>query len=67
MKLSVDREADALSLRFNGDRPIVESEEIAAGIILDFDPDGCVVGVEILNLSHRTTPDQLKTLHFTAG
>jgi uncharacterized protein YuzE len=31
--------------------PIVESEEIQPGVIVDFDADGRIVGIEMLNLS----------------
>ena len=35
MKLSVDREADALYLRLD-ETPIVESEEVSPGVMLDY-------------------------------
>jgi len=34
------------------------------GVILDFNAEGKVVGVEILNLSIRMKPDQLKVLQY---
>jgi uncharacterized protein YuzE len=43
---------------------LVESEEVQPGIILDFNADGKVVDIEILNLSIRMTPDQLKVLQY---
>lgn len=55
MKLLIDKEADALYLRLD-DSAIIESEEVAPGIVLDFNTQNEVVGVEILNLSKRT-PD----------
>ena len=36
MKLQIDRDADALYLRLD-ENPIVESEEVASGVILDLD------------------------------
>ena len=63
MKLKVDRENDALYLRLD-ETLIVESEEVQPGVILDFDVEGRVVGVEILNLSLRTKPEKLKLLQF---
>jgi uncharacterized protein YuzE len=33
-------------------------------VILDFNADGKVVGIEILNLSTRMNPDQLKVLQY---
>ena len=63
MRLKVDRENDALYFRLE-ESSIVESEEVVPGVILDFNADGKVVGIEILNLSTRMTPEQLKTLQF---
>lgn len=60
MRLRIDRESDALYLRID-EAPIVESEEVQPGVILDFDKDGRVVGIEILDLSKRTEPEKLKT------
>lgn len=59
MKLKVDKENDALYLRLD-DSVIVESEEVQPGIILDFDANNRVVGIEILDLSTRVKPDMLK-------
>jgi uncharacterized protein YuzE len=55
MKLHIDRDADALYLRLD-DSPVVESEEVSPGIVLDFNDKDQVVGIEILNLSRRA-PD----------
>jgi uncharacterized protein YuzE len=63
MKPKVDREADALYLRLD-DSKIVESEEVAPGVVLDFDEHGQVVGVEMLNLSKRAPLLNLKELQF---
>jgi len=52
MKLSVDHEADALYLHLTDDK-IVESDEVEPGIILDYDAENRVVGIEMLNLSFR--------------
>ncbi|NOH04630.1 MAG: DUF2283 domain-containing protein [Chloroflexi bacterium] len=59
MKLKVDKENDALYLRLD-DSVIVESEEVQSGVILDFDENNRVVGIEILDLSTRIRPDMLK-------
>lgn len=58
MKLKIDEEADALHLCLT-DGPAVESEEVAPGIILDYDADDQVIGVEILYLSKRHHPIDL--------
>ena len=63
MRLKVDKESDALYFRLD-ETPIVESEEVQPGVILDFDKDNRVVGIEILAISTRTEPEQLRVLQF---
>ncbi|MHB8232705.1 MAG: DUF2283 domain-containing protein [bacterium] len=63
MKLIVDKESDALYFRLD-ESSIIESEEVEPGIILDFNSDGKVVGVEMLSLSARIKPEQLKILQY---
>ncbi len=53
MRLQIDREADALYLRLD-DSKIEESEEVSPGIMLDYNAENQVVGVEMLHLSMRT-------------
>jgi uncharacterized protein YuzE len=64
MRLKVDRDSDALYFRLDETTEIVESEEVEPGVILDFDESGRVVGIELLNLSTRIHPDQLRVLQF---
>ena len=63
MKLSVDKQADALYLRLD-DSPIVESEEVSPGVVLDYNDLNEVVGVEMLNLSKRSSSLNLSALQF---
>ena len=63
MRLRVDKKDDALYFRLDESR-IVDSEEVEPGIILDFDSEGKVVGVEFLNISSRTTPEELSSIQF---
>ena len=63
MKLYVDKEADALYLRLD-DSPILESEEVSAGVVLDYNEARDVVGVEMLNLSRRSSKLNLSALQF---
>ena len=50
MKTSYDPAVDALYVRF-ADASIVESEEVADGIVLDFDAEGRLVAIEVLEAS----------------
>jgi uncharacterized protein YuzE len=52
MKVTYDPEVDVLRILFR-DVPIEESDEDKPGIILDYDKDGNVVGMEVLNASKR--------------
>ena len=63
MKLYADKESDALYLRLD-ESTIVESEEVAPGVVLDYNDSDEVVGVELLYLSTRSSELNLSTLHF---
>ena len=63
MRVKVDRESDALYFRLDENR-IVESEEVRPGVILDFDENDRVVGVEFLRISTRATREELSTMRF---
>ena len=63
MRLKIDKESDALYFRL-GETVIVESEEIQPGIILDFNAEGQVIGIEMLDISKRVDADRLRILEF---
>jgi uncharacterized protein YuzE len=64
MRVRVDHGADAIYLNLT-DRPIKDSAEVADGIIVDYDAEGRIVGVEILDASKRTDdPATLKQFSF---
>jgi uncharacterized protein YuzE len=63
MKLKIDHENDAPYFRLT-DEAIFESEEVQPGVILEFDEEGRVVGVEMLALSTRIEPERLRVLKF---
>jgi len=50
MKTTYDAEADALYVRFS-ETPVVESEEVSNGVVLDFDAAGRIVAIELLDAS----------------
>lgn len=52
MKVTYDPEVDVLRILLS-DAPIEESDEDKPGVILDYDKDGNVVGLEILEASKR--------------
>ena len=52
MQIRYDVETDTLRIRFSLS-PIFESDEEKAGFILDYDKDGQIVAMELLNASKR--------------
>lgn len=63
MKLRVDEQNDALYLRLDDSR-IVESEEVQPGIVLDYNEQDQVVGIEIIGVRARIPLAALRTMHF---
>lgn len=47
MKIVYTKDEDALFVTLRDDRRYSESEEVAPGVVLDFDEDGNVVALEI--------------------
>ncbi len=52
MKVTYDAEVDVLRIVLR-DVPVEESDEDKPGVILDYDKDGNIVGIEVLNASQR--------------
>ena len=63
MRIKVDKDSDALYFRLDESR-VVESEEVRPGVILDYDKEDRVVGVEFLGVSARATREELSSLQF---
>ena len=63
MRIKVDKDSDALYFRLD-ENQIVESEEVRPGVVLDFDKNDRVVGVEFLGISARATKEELSTMQF---
>ncbi len=54
MRTTYDPEADAMFVWFGPEgTKSAETEEVAPGIMLDFDSDGRVIGIEVLGVSER--------------
>jgi uncharacterized protein YuzE len=52
MKVTYDPEVDVLRIIFSNS-PVEESDEDKPGVILDYDKDGNIVGLEVLDASKR--------------
>ncbi len=63
MKIAIHKDADALYFRIDESR-IVDSEEVRPGVILDYDENDVVVGVEFLRISERAGIGDLSSVEF---
>ena len=61
MKLNYHPETDSLYIDLS-ERPSTDSREISEGVILDYDSNGRLVGIDIDNASNKI---ELKTLILT--
>jgi uncharacterized protein YuzE len=52
MRLNYHADTDSLYIDL-ADRPSAESREVSAGVVLDYDADGRLVGIDIDNASHQ--------------
>jgi uncharacterized protein YuzE len=55
MKVSYDPKTDSLSVILKENTPVAESDEDKPGIVLDYDSEGNLVSLEILDASKRVT------------
>lgn len=58
MRLNYYPETDSLYIDL-ADRPGVESREISAGVVLDYDADGALVGIDIDHASTKVNLGEL--------
>ncbi len=59
LKFEYDADANAAYIRFSSE-PILESEEVADGIVLDYDRHGHIVGMEVLDARGNLPPNMLR-------
>ncbi len=60
MKLHYYAETDSLYIDLNS-RPSADSREIADGLVIDFDADGNIVGIDIDHASKKLDLSKLET------
>jgi len=63
MRVRYDEEADALYIKLR-EGEYHESDEIRDGFILDYDVDGNIIGIEILDASSHLAVADLSTVNF---
>ncbi len=62
MKLSYDKETDSLYIHLSN-TPSVDSDEVADGVVLDFDSNGVLVGIDVQHASERTDIQSVSLSH----
>ena len=66
MRLAYYRDIDSLYIDLS-EKPSVDSHEISAGVVLDYDADGNLVGIDIDNASRKVRLDELTLDKFPAA
>ena len=62
MKVCFDEKSDAIYIRLDRNKKIIESQDVENGVVLDFDDKNNVIGIEITRVKNRISMDQLKEL-----
>lgn len=62
MKLSYDKETDSLYIHLSN-TPSVDSDEVADGVVLDFDSNAVLVGIDVQHASQRTDIQSVSLSH----
>jgi uncharacterized protein YuzE len=66
MKISYDQATDSLYIHLS-DRVSVESDEVQDGVVLDFDTNGALVGIDLQHASKRVDINNLSVSKLPLG
>ena len=66
MKINYDKATDSLYLHLS-DRPSVDSDEVQDGVVLDFDANGALVGIDVQHASQRMDINSLSVSQLPLG
>jgi uncharacterized protein YuzE len=66
MKVTFDRDSDALYIRFS-DEEVEDTAEVRPGVMLDYDAKGRIVALEILNASEAVSGPDMSRLAVEVG
>jgi uncharacterized protein YuzE len=67
VRLHYYAETDSLYINLTDDRTSVESEEVAPGVVMDFDAAGKVVGIDIEHASRLLDLSKVETESMPTG
>ncbi len=62
MRLDYDAATDSLYIHLS-ERPSTDSEEVAEGVVLDFDESGALVGIDVQHASRKADIRRLAVHH----
>ncbi|MDO8674685.1 MAG: DUF2283 domain-containing protein [Candidatus Omnitrophota bacterium] len=62
MKIEYSKDADALYVYFR-EMHVAKTREIEEGVMVDLDGQGHLIGIEILDVSKRLTPQELANVN----
>ena len=62
MKISYDKATDSLYIHL-ADRASVDSDEVKDGVVLDYDANGALVGIDVQHASQRADISSLSLSH----
>lgn len=63
MRLNYDATTDSLYIHLSEERPAVDANEVADGVVLDYDADGVLVGIDIQHASKKADIHRLIVNH----
>ena len=66
MKISDDQATDSLYIHL-ADRASVDSDEVQDGVVLDFDANGALVGIDLQHASQRVDINNLSVSKLPLG
>ena len=66
MRLNYDAATDSLYIHL-AERPSVDSDEVADGVVLDYDAQGALVGIDVQRASQRAGIRRLAVKHMPLG
>jgi len=62
MKIEYSKDADALYVYFR-EMNVAKTREIEEGVMVDLDEQGHLIGIEIMDVSKRLTPQELANVN----
>ena len=66
MKIEYDQQADAMYIRLRAGT-VAEGDEVRPGVVFDFDAEGRVLGIEMLDVSERTDNPRELAMELVGG